>query len=195
MSAGPARWAPTASRRVRLVRFGLSEEYGSAQLVLWAVVILAPAVFLAAMILAGSGFTWWFLVLAPLAAAGAARPGGGGPGKRGGGVVVGVGGAGPPGVKGWSVPAAMAIATSHTALVLLGGRPASGDLAADTWVRVRRRLGVVGAITVGVAVVAQLVRSVHVPGQIALAVAALVAVSLWPWLGTRTAVRDEGSAR
>ena len=63
-----------AARRVRLVRLGLSEEYGSVQLVLGAIVVLGPIVFLATMILAGSGFTWWFLVLSPLAVLGAARP-------------------------------------------------------------------------------------------------------------------------
>jgi hypothetical protein len=51
--------------------------------------------------------------------------------------------------------------------------------------RVRRRLGTVGTVTVGVAVLAQLVRSIRVPGQVALAVAALLAVSLWLWWGTR----------
>jgi len=74
---------------------------------------------------------------------------------------------------------------SHTALILLGGRPASGELASDTLSRVRSRLGVVAVITVGVAGLAQVVRSVRVPGQLTLAVAALVAVSLWLWWGTR----------
>jgi uncharacterized membrane protein AbrB (regulator of aidB expression) len=91
----------------------------------------------------------------------------------------------------WSVPAALAIAASHTALVLLGGRPMSGDLAADTWQRVRNRLGIVAATTVGVAVLAQLVRSVRLPGQVALAVIALVAVSGWLWWGTRPDGPDE----
>jgi hypothetical protein len=85
----------------------------------------------------------------------------------------------------WSVPAALSIAVSHTALILLGGRPASGELASDTLSRVRSRLGVVAVITVGVAGLAQVVRSVRVPGQLTLAVAALVAVSLWLWWGTR----------
>ncbi len=171
--------------RVRLVRLGLSEEYGTAQLWLCAVVILAPVAFVAAMILAGSDFTWWFLVLTPFAALGAARP------ESTGHLVLWVMllvvwvAAVPGPFTWWSVPAALAIATSHTALVLLGGRPTSGDLAADTWVRVRRRLRTVGAVTVGVAVLAQLVRSIRVPGQVALAVAALLAVSLWLWWGTR----------
>ena len=90
----------------------------------------------------------------------------------------------------WSVPAALAVAASHTALVLLGGRPTSGDLAVDTWSRVRRRLGTVGAITVAVAVLAQLVRSIRVPGHVALAVMALVAVSAWLWWGTRQTGSD-----
>jgi hypothetical protein len=153
--------------------------------------MLAPVVFLAAMILAGSGFTWWFLVLAPLAAVGAARP------ESSGHVILWVlllvvwVAAVPGGFTWWSVPAALAIAASHAALVLLGGRPASGDLAADTWPRVRRRLGVVGAITVGVAGVAQLVLSVQLPGQLALAVAALVAVSVWLWWGARGSAPDD----
>jgi len=181
---------PAPARQLRLVRLGLSEEYGVPQLLLCAVVILAPVVFLAAMILAGAGFTWWFLVLTPLAAVGAARP------ESTGHLVlwvlllvvwvVGV----PAPFTWWSVPAALAVAASHTALVLLGGRPMSGDLAADTWPRVRRRLGTVGAITVGVAVLAQLVRSIRVPGQVALAVMALVAVSVWLWWGTRQAGSD-----
>ena len=181
---------PAPARQLRLVRLGLSEEYGVPQLLLGAVVILAPVVFLAAMILAGAGFTWWFLVLTPLAAVGAARP------ESTGHLVlwvlllvvwvVGV----PAPFTWWSVPAALAVAASHTALVLLGGRPMSGDLAADTWPRVRRRLGTVGAITVGVAVLAQLVRSIRVPGQVALAVMALVAVSVWLWWGTRQAGSD-----
>ena len=181
---------PDPVRQLRLVRLGLSEEYGAPQLLLGAVVILAPVVFLAAMILAGAGFTWWFLVLTPLAAVGAARP------ESTGHLVlwvlllvvwvVGV----PAPFTWWSVPAALAVAASHTALVLLGGRPMSGDLAADTWPRVRRRLGTVAAITVGVAVLAQLVRSIRVPGQVALAVMALVAVSVWLWWGTRQAGSD-----
>ena len=181
---------PAPARQLRLVRLGLSEEYGAPQLLLCAVVILAPVVFLAAMILAGAGFTWWFLVLTPLAAVGAARP------ESTGHLVlwvlllvvwvVGV----PAPFTWWSVPAALAVAASHTALVLLGGRPMSGDLAADTWPRVRRRLGTVGAITVGVAVLAQLVRSIRVPGQVALAVMALVAVSVWLWWGTRQTGSD-----
>jgi len=181
---------PAPARQLRLVRLGLSEEYGVPQLLLGAVVILAPVVFLAAMILAGAGFTWWFLVLTPLAAVGAARP------ESTGHLVlwvlllvvwvVGV----PAPFTWWSVPAALAVAASHTALVLLGGRPMSGDLATDTWPRVRRRLGTVGAITVGVAVLAQLVRSIRVPGQVALAVMALVAVSVWLWWGTRQAGSD-----
>src|SRR4029079_14143725 len=64
---------PAPARQLRLVRLGLSEAYGVPQRLLCAVVILAPFVFLAAMILAGAGFTWWFLVLTPLAAVGAAR--------------------------------------------------------------------------------------------------------------------------
>jgi hypothetical protein len=168
-----------------LVRLGLSEEYGAPQLLLCAVVILAPVAFLAAMILAGAGFTWWFLVLTPLAAVGAARP------ESAGHLVLWVvllvvwvvGVPGP--FTWWSVPAALSVAASHTALVLLGGRPTSGDLAPDTWPRVRRRLGTVGAITLGVAVLAQLVRSIRVPGQAALAVIALIAVCGWLWWGTR----------
>ena len=180
------------ARRVRLVRLGLSEEYGSAQLLLGAVVTLAPVAFVVAMILAGSGFTWWFLVLTPLAALGAARP------ESTGHLVLWVTllvvwvAAVPGPFTWWSVPAALAIAASHSALVLLGGRPTAGDLAADTWRRVRRRLGTVGAVVVGVAVLAQLVRSIRVPGQVALAVAALLAVSLWLWWGTRpTGSHDE----
>jgi hypothetical protein len=85
----------------------------------------------------------------------------------------------------WSVPAALAIAASHTALILLGGRPASGDLASDTWSRVRSRLGVVAVITVGVAGLAHVVRSLRIPGQLGLAVGALAVVSVWLWWGTR----------
>ena len=181
---------PDPVRQLRLVRLGLSEEYGVPQLLLCAVVILAPVVFLVATILAGAGFTWWFLVLTPLAAVGAARP------ESTGHLalwvlllVVWVGGVPGP-FTWWSVPAALAVAASHTALVLLGGRPTSGDLAVDTWSRVRRRLGTVGAITVAVAVLAQLVRSIRVPGQVALAVMALVAVSAWLWWGTRQTGSD-----
>ncbi|MEP6649355.1 MAG: hypothetical protein ABJA74_05510 [Lapillicoccus sp.] len=183
--------ASTAGRRVRLIRLGVSEEYGSAQLLLSAVVVLAPVAFIAAMILAGSEFTWWFLVFTPLTAVGAARP------ESTGHLVLWVlllvlwVAVVPGPFTWWSVPAALAIATSHTALVLLGGRPTSGDLAADTWERVRHRLAVVGGITVGVAVLAQLVRSLRAPGQLALAVAALVAVSLWLWWGTRRTQSDE----
>ena len=178
--------APAPSSRVRLVRLGLSEEYGSAQIGLAAVVALAPVAFLVAMILGGSQFSWWLLVFTPLAALGAARP------ESSGHLVlwvllVGLWVIAVPGpFTWWSVPAALTIAVSHTALVLLAGRPASGDLAADTWSRVRSRLGVVAGIVVGVAVLAQLVRSVRVPGQLALAVIALVAVSIWLWWGTRS---------
>ena len=187
--------APAPGARVRLVRLGLSEEYGAAQLLLCAVVIVAPVAFLAAMILAGSEFTWWFLVLTPFAALGAARP------ESTGHLVLWVMllvvwvAAVPGPFTWWSVPAALAIAASHTALVLLGGRPTSGDLAADTWPRVRHRLSTVGAVTVGVAVLAQLVRSIRVPGQVALAVAALLAVSLWLWWGTRPVDRDDERER
>lgn len=178
------------ARRVRLVRLGLSEEYGSAQLLLSAVVVLGPVVFLAAMILAGGGFTWWFLVLTPLMGLGAARP------ESPGHLVLWVlllvvwVTAVPGPFTWWSVPAALAIAASHAALILLGGRPASGDLASDTWSRIRSRLGVVAVITVGVAGLAQVVRSLRVPGQLTLAVAALVAISLWLWWGTRRTTGD-----
>ncbi len=184
MSANPA------PRRVRLVRLGLSEEYGSAQLLLSAIVILGPVAFLATMILAGSGFTWWFLVLTPLMALGAARP------ESPGHLVLWVlllvvwVTAVPAPFTWWSVPAALAIAASHTALILLGGRPAWGDLASDTWSRIRSRLGVVAVITVGVAGLAQVVRSIRLSGQLALAVGALVAVSLWLWWGTRRTDQD-----
>jgi len=187
--------SPAPGARVRLVRLGPSEEYGSAQLLLCAVVVLAPVAFLAAMILAGSEFTWWFLVLTPFAALGAARP------ESTGHLVLWVMllvvwvAAVPGPFSWWSLPAALAIAASHTALVLLGGRPTSGDLAADTWPRVRDRLTTVGAVTVGVAVLAQLVRSIRVPGQVALAVAALLAVSLWLWWGTRPVDRDDEPER
>jgi hypothetical protein len=177
--------APAPGRRIRLIRLGLSEEYGSAQVGLAAVVALAPVAFLAAMLFAGAEFSWWLLVFTPLAAVGLARPES--PGLL---VlwalllvvwVIAV----PGPFTWWSVPAALAIAGSHTALILLAGRPASGDLAADTWSRVRSRLGVVAGIVVGVAVLAQLVRSIGVRGQLALAVIALVALSLWLWWGTR----------
>jgi hypothetical protein len=177
---------PAPGRRVRLVRLGLSEEYGSAQIGLAAVVALAPVAFLVAMILAGSEFSWWLLVFTPLAALGAARP------ESPGHLVLWVlllvvwVIAVPGPFTWWSVLAAMTVAVSHTALVLLAGRPASGDLAADTWTRVRSRLGVVAGVVVGVAVLAQLVRSIRLPGQLALAVLALVAVSVWLWWGTRS---------
>lgn len=180
-----------ASRRVRLIRLGLSEEYGPTQLLLCAVVILAPVVFLAAMILAGSAFTWWLLVLTPLAAVGAARPESAGHLVLWALLLVVWVAAVPGPFTWWSVPAALAIAASHTALVLLGGRPMSGDLAADTWSRVRYRLGIVAGTTVGVAVLAQLVRSVRLPGLAVLAVAALVAVSGWLWWGTRPTTSDD----
>ena len=177
---------PAPDRRVRLVRLGLSEEYGAAQIGLAAVVALAPVAFLVAMILAGSQFTWWLLLFTPLAALGAARP------ESSGHLVLwvlllGVWVIAVPGpFTWWSVPAALTIASSHTALVLLAGRPASGDLAADTWARVRARLGVVTGLVIGVAVLAQVVRSIRAPGQLALAVIALVAVSVWLWWGTRS---------
>lgn len=183
MSSGGA--ASARERRVRLIRLGLSEEYGSSQLLLCAVVAVAPAAFVAAMILAGSGFSWWFLVLTPLAAIGVAQP------ESTLHVVLWVlllavwVGAVPGPFTWWSVPAAMAIAASHSALVLLGGRPMSGDLAAGTWQRVRHRLGIIAVTTIGVAVLAQLVRSLRVPGQVALAVAALLVASLWLWWGTQ----------
>ena len=173
------------ARRVRLVRLGLSEEYGSVQLLLSVIVMLGPVAFLAAMILAGSGFTWWFLIVTPLMALGAARP------ESPGHLVLWVlllvvwVTAVPGPFTWWSVPAALAIAASHTALILLGGRPASGDLASDTWSRVRSRLGVVAVITVGVAGLAQVVRSLRVPGQLGLAVGALAVVSVWLWWGSR----------
>jgi hypothetical protein len=189
MSTAPA----PPPRRIRLVRLGLSEEYATTQLLLAAVVGLAPVGFLVAMILAGSGFTWWLLLLTPLAALGAARP------ESTGHLVLWAVllllwvTAVPGPFTWWCVPAALVIAASHTALVLLGGRPTSGDLAADTWARVSRRLGRVGAITVGVAVLAQLVQSIRVPGQVALAVVALLVISGWLWWGTRRSGRDDAT--
>ena len=187
--------APEApARRVRLVRLGLSEEYGTTQLMLAVVVAFAPFVFLVATVLAGSEYTWWLLVFTPLAALGAARP------ESAGHLVLwalllGVWVLWVPGpFTWWCVPAALAVAGSHTALVLLAGRPTSGDLAADTVQRVRERLGTVGGITLGVAVLAQLVRSIEVPGQVALAVVALLLVSGWLWWGTRNPAADEPPA-
>ncbi len=181
-------------RSTRLIRLGLSEEYAPTQLLLAAAVGLAPVGFLVAMILAGSGFTWWLLVLAPLAALGAARPESTGHLVLWALLLVVWVTAVPGPFTWWCLPAALVIAASHTALVLLAGRPTSGDLAADTWQRVGRRLGTVAGITVGVAVLAQVVRSVRLPGQAALAVVALLLVSGWLWWGTRNTAAEEPPA-
>jgi hypothetical protein len=83
------------------------------------------------------------------------------------------------------VPAAMCLAASHTALTVLAGRPAAGGLAAATLPRTSRRLAVLAAFVVGVAVLTQVVRAVGAAGQLVLAVPAVLVVAAWVWWGWR----------
>lgn len=173
------------SSRARLVRLGASEDYGMEQLALCAVVVLAPAAFFACAVLGGGGLTWWWLVLTPVTLLLVRWPESSGHLLMWAALLVAWVTAVPGPFTWWSVPAALAVAASHTALSLLGGRPFAGDLARDTWRRVGRRLAVVAGIATAVAALAQAVRAVRVPGVPAVVVVALLVLAGWVWWGGR----------
>ncbi len=172
----------------RLVRLGWSAEYSPPQLLLAALVAAAPAGFVACLILAGGGLSWWWLVLAPTGLALLSRLES---------VVVllvwlGLGvlwmGLAPGPLSWWSVPAALVLLVSHTALTLLSGRPTSGGLAPETGPRTVRRCAVVAAATLGVAAVSTAILALDVAGQALLVAFALAIIAAWWWWGRRQQV-------
>ena len=171
--------------RVHLVRLGLSDEYEPRQLAIAAVAMLAPMAFAGCLMLGGGGATWWWVVFLPAGAASVAyaeTPAA----LVMWAVLLALWVAQVPGpFTWWAVPAALALATGHTALTLLAGRPAAGGLARDTVRRTGRRLAVVAGAAAGVAVVTQAVRAVALGGQVVLAVAALLTVAGWMAWGWR----------
>lgn len=172
--------------RLRLVRLGLSEEYEPRQIAIAAVATLAPLAFAGCLMLGGGEASWWWLVFAPAGAATVAFA------ETPAAMVMwamllALWVAQVPGpFTWWSVPGALAIAAGHTALTLLAGRPSAGGLAAGTFRRTGRRLAVVVGVALAVAVLTQAVRAVGVGGQVALAVAAVLAVAGWVAWGWRS---------
>jgi hypothetical protein len=172
--------------RLRLVRLGVSDEYGPQQLVLAAIAVLAPAGFFCCLVLAGGAISWWWLVLTPVGIVQVPRAESSVPLVFWIFLLVVWFGAVPGRFTWWALPAALLLAIDHAVLTLLAGRPTAGLLAAGTGRRVRGRLHVVAAITVGTAVLAQSVLAVEVQGRLALAVAALLLLAVWIWWGGRS---------
>lgn len=177
--------------RLRLVRLGWSEEYGPEQVALAAVVSAAPSVFFAIVRLAGSPVSWWWLVLAPAGLLIVPRAESPWPLAVWALLLLVWVAQVPAPFTWWSVPAALVVALSHTALTLLAGRPQAGRLAPETARRTVRRLGVVGGVTMGVAVLSQAVVASHVGGLVILVVVALLLLALWLGWGWW---RDEGTS-
>jgi hypothetical protein len=178
--------------RLRLVRVGVSEEYGPQQLGLAAVAVLAPVGFFCCLVLAGGAISWWWLVLAPVAIVQVPRAESAVPLVFWVFLIVVWFGAVPGRFTWWAVPAALFLAVDHTVLTLLAGRPTAGLLAAGTGRRVRSRLQVVAAVTVGTAALAQSVLVLALPGQLALAVTALALLAGWIWWGGRSVESSTG---
>lgn len=178
--------------RLRLVRLGLSEEYEPRQLAVAAVAALAPLAFAGCLMLGGGEVSWWWLVFAPAGAATVAFA------ETPAALVVwamllALWIAQVPGpFTWWAVPAATALAAGHAALTLMAGRPPAGGLAEGTVRRTVRRVGLVVGAALGVAVVTQAVRAVDLGGQVALAVAAVLAVAGWVAWGWRREVAANG---
>ena len=172
--------------RVRLVRLGLSDEYDAGQLAVAVVATLAPLLFAVCLMLGGGEVTWWWLVFAPAGAATVAYA------ETPAALVmwamlVVLWVAQVPGpFTWWAVPAAACVAAGHAALTLVAGRPSAGALAGETFRRTGRRVAVVVGVALAVAVLTQTVRAVGLGGQVALAVAAVLAVAGWVAWGWRT---------
>ena len=184
--------SPVTAPRLRLMRLGLSEEYEPRQIAVATVATLAPLAFAGCLILGGGEASWWWLVFAPAGAATVAfaeTPAA----LVMWGMLLALWVAQVPGpFTWWAVPAAATGALGHTALTLLAGRPPAGGLAAGTFRRAGRRLGVVVGAACVVAGVTQGVHALDLGGQVALAVAALLLVSAWAAWGWR---RDAGEHR
>ncbi|WP_295699656.1 hypothetical protein [Lapillicoccus sp.] len=177
--------ARQARRARRLIRVGTSDEFGWQQAVLAAIVVLAPAGFLWCASLAGGQVSPWLALLLPLAAALVVRADS--VLTTGTWLVLGllwlvqV----PSPFTWWSVPAAGTALLAHVAGSLLAGAPPTTVWPAATVRRYRWRIGVVLAITVGVAVLAQVTLSLRTSGAAELSVVALLVVATWLWLGRR----------
>lgn len=181
--------ATPMARRVRrarrLIRIGSSDEFGWQQVVLAALIVLAPAAFLWCASLAGGRISPWLALLMPLTAAlviqaDSALPGGVW-------LVLGIIWVAqvPAPFSWWCVPAAGAALVAHVAATGLAGAPTTTVWPSATIRRYRRRIGLVLAITAGVAALAQVTLSLHPAGAAALSFLALLLVATWLWLGRR----------
>ena len=154
--------ARRARRARRLIRIGTSDEFGWQQAVLAAVIVLAPAAFLWCAALAGGPVSPWLALLLPFTAALVVQA----DSVLAAGVwlllgllwVVLV----PSPFTWWSVPAAGSALLAHVASSVLAGAPLTTEWPDATIRRYRWRIGVVLAITVGVAVLAQEIGRAHV---------------------------------
>lgn len=171
--------------RVRLLRLGLSEEYDPTQVAVATVATLAPLLFAGCLMLAGGGVTAWWVVFLPAGAATVAYAESPAALVMWGMLLTLWVAHVPAPFSWWAVPAALCMAAGHTALTLVAGRPPAGGLPAHVASRSVRRLAVVGGAALGVGVLAQVVRAVGPEGQVALTVAAILAVAVWVAWGSR----------
>ncbi len=169
----------------RLVRWGGSDEHDAGRLAVAAVATVAPLLFAVCLMLGGGEVTWWWLVFAPAGAATVAYA------ETPAALVMWamllvLWVAQVPGpFSWWSLPAAACVAAGHAALTLVAGHPSAGALPFEAVRRTGRRLAVVLAVALAVALLSQAVRAVALPGQVALAVAAVLVVAAWVLWGWR----------
>lgn len=183
--------APRARRTRRLIRIGRSDEFGVQQAALVTVVVLAPVAFLWCASLAGGRISPWLALLLPLVFSVAVRSDSAL--LAGTWLVLGVIWMAqvPAPFSWWSVPAAGAALLAHAGGAVLAGAPLTTVWPDATVNRTLRRIGVVLAITVAVASLAQATLSLEAGGAAALCVVALLSVAGWLWLGRR--LDDEAS--
>lgn len=184
------------ARARRLIRIGTSDEFGWQQVVLVAIVVLAPAAFLWCASLAGGQVSPWLALLLALTAALVIRAESALLAILW--LVLGVLWVAvvPSPFTWWSVPAAGVALLGHVSAGVPAGAPLTTVWPAATIRRYRRRIGVVLAITGGVAVLAQITVSLRTSGAAWLVVVALLLVAGWLGLGWRLDAEssDDGAA-
>lgn len=166
----------------RVFRLGHFEEFGWHQLLLGAVIVLSPVVFLWCGALAGGAFSPWLLIAAPFGLLLVTREDSFVPLLFWAALLLVWWIQVPPGLSWWSVPAAFAALVCHTAVGLLAGTPTVLEFARATYRRLARRVAVVSAITLAVAAVSLVVSGLSLGGSVAVTVASFAALSGWVWM-------------